>query len=134
MKAPTKKRLCDLLNLEPKAASLIKRLASSVDDRERLETLIEKHCAETWEYAKRCHSWPFDSAMWRRTMVLHAIDCIMDTYGVEALGECSDDGRQGPPFEYMNTGDSYVLTLVYDRIKDKLFISSWGDVVEREGL
>ena len=52
------------------------------------------------------------------------------TYGVEALHETgADDWRAGPFAEYLNTGDTYDLTLV--RFRSGAYrMRSWGDVVE----
>lgn len=62
-------------------------------------------------------------------MMLHAIDEILGTFGVEPLGPV--DMRDGPPFEYCNTGDSYAATIIYSRESDTLRIGSWGDIAER---
>jgi hypothetical protein len=68
-------------------------------------------------------------------MALHAIqELIPGTYGVEALdkeGSCA----AWPPFEYLDTGDTYATTLIYSRLNgaDNLFIGNWGSVVESMG-
>ncbi len=36
--------------------------------------------------------------------------------------------------KYINMGDTYAATLIYKRATDNLFISTWGDIVERERL
>lgn len=130
MRVPLRKNLQKhFRHLTAKQANLIRRLAHAVDDRGKLEPLIERECPETWRYARSCHNDPFDTGMWRRTMALHAIDRILGTYGVEALGPVSM--REGPPYEYMNAGDPYVTTLIYRRDTDNLFIGSWGPIAER---
>jgi len=133
MKAPTLENLLSSFrDLTREQARLIRKLAHSVDDREALAALIEASCPETHAYARSCYSDPYDSGMWRRTMALHAIDRILGTCGVEALGP-TDDHRVGyaPPFEYCNAGDTYATTLIYKRDSDRLFVGCWGDVVER---
>ena len=74
------------------------------------------------------YSDPYNSHMWRVTVALHAIDKIMGTYGVEPLGPV---GTSGPPYEYLNTGDSYGTTLIYRKSTDNLFIGDWGSIAER---
>jgi hypothetical protein len=54
---------------------------------------------------------------------------VFGTHGVEGLGP-PRSGDYAPPYEYLNAGDTYAATLIFDRDKDRLFISSWGDVVE----
>lgn len=130
MRSPTLARLratfpdCD--------ARLIKRLCAAADDRDALRAIIEAQCPETDRYARSCYNDPYHGGMWRRTLILHAIDRILGTCGVEPLGAV--DMRQGPPYEYCNAGDPYVATLIYKRETDTVRIGSWGDIVEREGI
>lgn len=112
-----------------KAANQIRALCKAADDPEKLEDLISKHHAKTERYVWSLHSSPYNSRMWRRTIVLHAIDQIIDGHGVEIIGDPVASG--GPPYEYINMGDPYVATLIYKRDTDRLFIGSWGDVVEK---
>lgn len=57
-----------------------------------------------------------------------AADGLMECHGVEAIlsegsyGECL--------MSYVNTGDTYAATLVYDATKMEFSVSSWGDWVE----
>lgn len=129
MRAPTAKRLCATFDIDRKQANLIRKLAKACDSGEKLESLIAKHCPSTDAYARSCHHWPFSSHMWRVTMVLHAIDAIIGTYGVEGLGRGSF--RVGPPYEYCNAGDPYATTLIYKRATDNLYIGCWGTIAER---
>lgn len=117
-------------DLTPDRARLIRQLAHSVDDRDAIRALIKRECPSTHAYACRCYNDPYDSGMWRRTMALHAIDAALGTYGVEPLGEVSM--RHGPPYEYCNAGDTYATTLVYDRDRDRLIVTSYGDIVESD--
>ena len=66
-------------------------------------------------------------------MALHAIDQLVETYGVEPLRDPADgdfDHDGAPAYEYLNTGDTYAATLLYSRDDDTLSIGSWGDVAE----
>lgn len=128
MKTPSVKALI-AYGLTREQAKLVKRLGKVDDDREALSKLIEEECPETWAYARSCYNDPFASQMWRTTMVLHAIDKIVGTYGVEPLGRVRM--REGPPYEYLNAGDSYTTTLVYKRRTDNLYFSSWATIAER---
>ncbi|NBT35503.1 MAG: hypothetical protein EBT03_08185 [Betaproteobacteria bacterium] len=59
----------------------------------------------------------------------------MEAYGVEAVR--GDIPRRSPYADivllYVNTGDTYNTTLVYDTHKDKFLVASVGDWVERHG-
>lgn len=57
-----------------------------------------------------------------------AINEVLEGHGVEAV--FGDDPRW-PDMEYVNMGDTYTTTIVYDWTKDRFEIASWGDWVER---
>lgn len=131
--ASVKKLLEAFPQLDSRKAELIRALAHAVSEPSRLSSVINgnEDCKATVEYVRAMHSDPYESQMWRTTIALHAIDCVLGTHGVEPLGEVR---MQGPPYEYCNTGDPYTTTLIYKRATDSLFIGCWGDIVEREGL
>jgi hypothetical protein len=62
-------------------------------------------------------------------LALDTINDLVDGNGVESLGPV--DVREGPPFSYINMGDPYKTTLVYDRERDLLFVGNWGDIAEK---
>lgn len=128
MRAPSAKALTSAFrDLTPEKARLIRKIAKATDA--NLEETIEKCCPETQTYVRSLHSSPFNSHMWRVTVALHAINDILETHGVEALGP--QHSVSAPPYEYLNTGDTYATTLIYKRDTDNLFIGNWGDIAER---
>lgn len=68
----------------------------------------------------------------RHYLTMTALDSLLGTHGVEHLGDV--DMRDGPPVEYLNTGDTYAPTLVWYRSSGRFYIRSWGDVAERMRL
>lgn len=50
----------------------------------------------------------------------------LGTYGVE--GDCEENGEDHITIQYLNTGDTYGLTLCYYR--GRFVVSSWGNTVE----
>lgn len=59
-------------------------------------------------------------------------DKVLDTFGIESVFE---EGEYGDPaMMYLNTGDTYNATLVYDVGEDELYASTWGDWVEHAEL
>lgn len=131
MRCPSIKRLMETFpDLTRERAGLVRKLAAQSDDGEALRETIQIHCSQTAAYAASCHHDPFDSPMWRRTMVLSAINETVGTFGVEPLWRNGQQEMSGPPFEYLNTGDTYAMTLVYRKSTDNLYLGSMGGVVE----
>jgi hypothetical protein len=130
MRVPTVKTLrATFRNLSSHEANLIRKLAKATKD--TLPVLLEKHCPITDANVRRCYGERFTSHMRRTEIKLQAIDEVLGTCGVEALGDLPDDSTSPAPYAYCNTGDSYAATLVYKHATDNLFISSWGDIAER---
>lgn len=117
-------------DLTEEQAKLIKQLGRLADEPEALRTLLDEHCPETSRCMRQCHSDPMNTGMWRRTMVLHAIDKILGTHGVEALGR-EDHSFRKARIEYCNAGDPYATTLVYLPWSDRIHIGCWGDYAGR---
>lgn len=131
MRCPSTPNLMSRLNLTPEQAKLVRALARATDDGEVLSTLVEGSYPKTASYVRSMYSDPYHSHMWRVTVALHAMDEVVGTSGVEALGPGDSDSMRPPPYEYLNTGDTYAATLVYRRKTDSLSIDSWGDIAER---
>jgi len=124
MSCPSAARLVGSIDrLSLKDANAIRKLCKTVDDPEALQSLIENHHPKTESYVQRLHSSPYGSDMWRRTVVLHAVNELVQGYGVESLG-----GK----YEYINTGEMYADTLVFKPASNRLFVGSPGDIVERD--
>ena len=130
MRMPSSERLQSRLGLTPEQARLVRSLGRAADDGEVLETIVRSSCPDTERYVGQMHSNPYRSPTWRTTVALHAMDEVLGTHGVEGLGPPSGSSF-APPYEYLNTGDSYTATLVYRRRTNTLTISSWGDIAER---
>ena len=58
---------------------------------------------------------------------------VLDAHGVEALHDPSrwDNYYTDIVALYVNTGDTYATTLVYDIDRDTYLVQGWGDWVER---
>lgn len=130
MRAPSTKTLLSALpQLTPNEAKLIRSIAGATADSEKLRRLIDTNVPGTARYALSLHGDPYPRQFWRNTIALHAMNEILGTHGVEGLGPLRP-GDYAPPYEYLNAGDSYAATLIYDRKRDHLFVGSWGDLVE----
>lgn len=62
---------------------------------------------------------------------LHALNAEAETYGVEYIAHRDDSCRDTFGLEYLNTGDTYTPTLMFDHARGSWRVTSWGDVVER---
>jgi hypothetical protein len=109
-------------------ATLIVALCDVANDPGALEELIDERCPATAAYVQRMHNSPYRSRDWRREVILHAIDRALGTHGVKPLGLV--DLELGPPYSYCNAGDTYNVTLIYNRDADELTIGCWGDTLE----
>lgn len=130
MKAPSANAMMEALSISDEQAKLIRALAKNTDEAEKLSAIIEEHCPKTVKYVGRLHSSPWNSKIWRVTVALNAMDEVLGSYGVEALGP-GRSGDYAPPYEYLNMGDTYAATLIYKRSSDALSIGSWGDIAEK---
>jgi hypothetical protein len=115
-------------DLSREDAAKIRRLCALADDPAELRTEVET-LPRASAYLRMCYSTPFHNRPFRRAMVLQAIDEIVGTHGVEAVGPCHL--TDGAPISYLNAGDAYASTLVYKRGTDNLFVSTLGDVAGR---
>lgn len=62
----------------------------------------------------------------RDERVMEALNRVLDCYGVEAL---TPDGCIHPIGVYLNTGDTYSLTVVLDE-DGEFHLTTWGDFLE----
>ena len=61
---------------------------------------------------------------------LHALNAEAETHGVEYIAHRDDSLRETLGLEYLNTGDSYASTIIFDHARRSWRVTSWGDVVE----
>lgn len=94
-------------NPGPSAARMAKMLNISKTDSVALKALMEAG------YIKR---------------TLKHADQLLDGSGVEYLVPTNDTS----PIAYVNMGDAYAPTLMFDHDKNRFIVGTWGDVVERQ--
>lgn len=106
-----------------KAIALIRSETQATDDETRTLALQSK--AAQRRDSQSYH--PHDT----HTLVIEALNEYLDTCGAEYIGEV--DMRDGPPVEYLNTGDSYAATLVWYRDGYRghsYHVQSWSEAIE----
>lgn len=70
----------------------------------------------------------------RRTlrMTMQEADRHLIGHGVEYLRSNCDTFRSVNGIEYVNMGDPYRMTLLFDHASERFSVGCWGDVVERD--
>ena len=63
---------------------------------------------------------------------LKAVSVLLHGYGVEYFPSRQDTHGRGVGLEYVNMGDSYAPTILYDCRTKQFICTSWGDVVEAQ--
>ena len=62
---------------------------------------------------------------------LQAIDHLIDRHGVEYLPSRQDTFHVALGIDYVNQGDPYRATVIFDLARESFLIGCWGDLVER---
>ena len=63
---------------------------------------------------------------------LKTVSVLLHGYGVEYVPSKLDAHSKGRGLEYVNMGDSYKPTILYDCLRKRFICASWGDIVESE--
>lgn len=80
------------------------------------DELVEKYP----EVFKRFYNQPC-----RSETLLLVFNHILGMYGIESFD------HKGISYSYLNSGDSYSLTVIYNYRKGNFTLNCWGDIVER---
>lgn len=116
---------CPIITLNAKP-----RLQKVGETREQYLARARRYCrtamdklSATGEY-RYCH----ESFLIRDTLLaVEATFTDLGTFGVEHTP--AGNNRRSPAIDYLNTGDSYELTLMF--INGRFRVGCWGDLVER---
>jgi hypothetical protein len=119
------------LNVDRKKALEIRRILelNTPDDKAKILYKMEQKGAypEAWKQLVGWHGNPR-----LHDIKMFILDELIGGFGVEAIR----GSRNWDSFycdicgEYVNLGDTYDCTLLYDTVKRKYLITSWGDWVE----
>lgn len=63
--------------------------------------------------------------------MLRKVNNFLGLCGKEYIASKQDSQWESLGISYCNTGDSYAPTLCYDHNSGRIFVSSWGDIVEK---
>lgn len=85
-------------------------------------------------WAEQCYHDPRESADAYAECLMVALDAVLEGCGVEAIRGREVDAYHGDvQAVYVNMGDTYATTILFDHETGRLRITSWGDWVERYG-
>lgn len=86
---------------------------------------LSKNFSKTYVWVNGCHNMPSD-----HEIRLEMINEVLEGYGTEALDERTDWFPQ-PHYSYVNMGDTYVTTIIYNHKTERFLCGCWGDIAER---
>lgn len=116
---PSVKKMIKMLGISKENAKLLKDLMR----REIKSTVTAKNMGIKIEYERYVFK-----------IILEIANKILKGFGVECVEpkQASDYRDQKSGISYVNTGDTYKFTLMYDEEKNKFIISSIGDQAESQ--
>lgn len=117
MKVTTKSLLSTFKKLDPKTARVIVRLCNGTLDPETFEAGADR--------VRECYNPPSDT-----DVTLHVINSLLGGHGVESVPYEQDAMHDGDFIEYVNFGDTYAPTVLFNPAKSRFEVSAWGDAYE----
>jgi len=63
---------------------------------------------------------------------LQSVSMLLHGYGVEYAPSKQDTHGEGRGLEYVNMGDTYAMTIIYDCLHRSFVCAAWGDIIESE--
>ena len=61
---------------------------------------------------------------------LQTVSVLLHGFGVEYLPSKRDTHGRGVGLEYVNMGETYAATILYDCLRRRFLCAAWGDMVE----
>jgi len=114
MSAPTAKKIAQVFRLTDQEAIIIRKV---------LKGELPTKAFKLTDYERQY------GAAERRLIVVNK---IIDGHGVEALADRDDNSSSYLPHAiYINTGDTYSPTILFDYHTRNFSLTTWGDYVER---
>jgi hypothetical protein len=94
-------------------------------DEEPITTMMRTEYPKTLHWLNCCHNTPTESEI-RMDMINEALDGC----GTEALDE-NPSWFPYPHYVYVNMGDTYDTTIIFDYKENTFLCGSWGDIAEK---
>lgn len=121
--APNPKRLVEALGITKEKADMVRLLIQG-----GTPTYDAVHFPRSNLHFNRCHH-----PLPRIDRILICLDELLDGFGVECLRDNTGQQMDGSDIvaEYINVGDTYDSTLLFNHRTQAFSLTSWGDFVER---
>lgn len=82
---------------------------------------LQDVCPKTYSWIRSCYNMPSNSEV-----RLHMIDEVLDGFGIEVIQH-----KKGyTHYCYVNNGDTYAPTIIYNRLTKRFLYCGWGDLVK----
>lgn len=130
-KVPKEKSIQTVFGCTRKTATFVRRICHATTEAThgyRLADLIPNIPA-TNEYVNNMDHNPYLTHLWRTEIAMHAIDTLLGTGGVRCLYKRDGDQLSGVRVLYLDVGNSYERTLVYNPVTDSLRIRRYANCV-----
>lgn len=91
-----------------------------------------EHFESNEKWIKQCFNKPNDLEL-----KLSALNELLDGHGIEPINRESEwvnSYWQDCIANYINMGDTYITTIVYDTINESFLLTSWGDFYENADI
>jgi hypothetical protein len=91
-----------------------------------LENSLSLAAAAVHDRVRECFHRPSDT-----NLILTAINVILKGYGVEGVPYDEDAIHDGSFIDYVNFGDTYAITVLFNPKTGKFEIGNWGSLYEK---
>lgn len=105
------------LNITVEQAATIKGIIKGNIDPEGFKSV------QSW--VAQCYNKPS-----KLELKLEAINEVLEGFGIEYIESSNDDFNDSQGLSYVNLGDTYVNTVIFDHSDNTWNYCSWGDIVE----
>ena len=105
------------LNISAETANIVRGLI-----RGEIRTLDAERFPQSNAYFASCYNRPS-----RLARIMECLNEVLGMGGVEAIGDAQ---TYGPPAEYLNAGDTYAATIIFDHMAGNFKLTSCGDWLE----
>jgi hypothetical protein len=110
-------QIAERLNITIEQATAIKGIIKGTIDPTTVKSV------QNW--ISQCYNMPY-----KVELKLCAINDILEGFGVEYISSVNDDYSEVYGLDYVNLGDTYTPTVIFDHNSRKWRFTSWGDIVE----
>lgn len=115
-----------------KIEKIAEKLNITIEQAQKIKGIIEGTIDPlTFDSVKKwvdqCYNMPS-----KLELKLEAINEILEGYGVEYIESTSDNFDSPEGLSYINLGDTYTPTVIFDHGSNKFKYCSYGDIIESE--